>query len=162
MDDSTAEVLAVWAWRKNTLRAMALLPTVFAAALPLPTSDDTDLLISAALRNHREAFPRSPILAVERLEDQDARNRFRFTIDELKELVVALELPMYLVVNRVTVSSLFCLALLLRRLVWSSRLCDLSVEFGYDDTTISQHFNHLLLLLTTKYSRLLHLWPGVT
>ena len=143
MDDSTAEVLAVWAWRQNTLRAMALLPTVFAAALPLPTSDDTDLLISAALRNHREAFPRSPILAVERLEDQDARNRFRFTIDELKELVVALELPMYLVVNRVTVSSLFCLALLLRRLVWSSRLCDLSVEFGYDDTTISQHFNHL-------------------
>ena len=68
---------------------------------------------------------------------------------------MALELPMYFVVNRVAVSSLFCLALLLRRLVWSTRLCDLSIEFGYDDTTTSQHFNYLLLLLVTKYSRLL-------
>ena len=162
MDHRTALIAAVWAWRQNTLRAIALLPTVLAAALPLPSSEDTDELLTAALRDHHEAIPRSPILAVEHLTDQDAHNRFRFSIDELKVLVVALELPMYLVVNRVTLSSLFCLALLLRRLVWSSRLCDLSIEFGYDDTTISLHFNHLLLLLTTKYSRLLHLWPGVT
>ena len=159
MDALTAVLLC----RQSMQRAIALLPNLISTtALPPRSTNDTEAAVLAALSRYREPFPRSPILAIERLAESDAFNRFRFTVDEMKEFVVALELPPYLVVNRVSVSSLFSLALLLRRLAWSSRHSDLSIEFGYDDTTISQHFNHLLLLLATKYSALLRLWPGVT
>jgi nuclease HARBI1 len=54
------------------------------------------------------------------------------------------------------------LAILLRRLVWSSRYDDLSREFSYDDSSISHHFNSLLLTLVDKYINLLSLWPRLT
>jgi hypothetical protein len=160
---SAADFVAVWAWRQNMLGAVALLPQLFATTVPAPAlPESTDELLIAALHNHRQSITRSPILTIEVLEEPDALNRFRFTIDELKLLVVAFRLEMYQTVNRVTVSSLFALSLLLRRLTWSLRYSDLSLEFGYDDSSISHHVNHLLLLLVSRYAHQLALWHGVT
>ena len=90
MDALTAVLLC----RQSMQRAIALLPNLISTtALPPRSTNDTEAAVLAALSRYREPFPRSPILAIERLAESDAFNRFRFTVDEMKELVVALELP---------------------------------------------------------------------
>lgn len=97
------------------------------------------------------------------MDDATALFRFRFTIAEMQTLVNKLQLPpTYTTVNRVTVSSLLALAMLLRRLVWPNRLGDLVAEFGYDITSLSLIINLLCTTLASRYSGHLRLWSGIT
>ena len=96
------------------------------------------------------------------MDDDTALYRFRFTIDELRELVTALSLPPTYTVHRVTVSSLVALAMLLRRLVYPQRLGDLTSEFGYDITSLGLIINFLCTELAGRFYAHLQLWPGLT
>jgi hypothetical protein len=80
----------------------------------------------------------------------------------MEMIVSALSLPPTITVNRVTVTSLTALAMVLRRLVYPNRLGDLVTEFGYDITSLSQIINHLITTLASRFLRHLQLWPEVT
>ena len=131
---------------------------------PSPFLTEAPSLDIPLLAYSERAIPPSPAVRpdITTLDDATALFRFRFTIDELRTLASALSLPATYTINRVTVSSLLALAMLLRRLVYPNRLGDLVAEFGYDVTSLSFIINMLCTQLASRFYSHLQLWPGLT
>jgi nuclease HARBI1 len=73
-----------------------------------------------------------------------------------------MRLPSTITVNRVTVSAIEGLAMMLKKLNYPCRLYDVSLEFGRNISSTGRIINHMLLLVYNKYQQHLKLWPGVT
>jgi nuclease HARBI1 len=125
-------------------------------------SPTADVGITQLLLSHRDPPDTYERVDVSTIDDTTALERFRFTIEEIRELVTALGLPSHIRANRVTVTSLVALCMLLRRLTFPNRLSDLYREFGYDDTSLSFLINEILDIIVTKYRAHLELWTSLT
>jgi hypothetical protein len=161
MDASlTSVVISALIQRQSMLVASLAPPSTF---MDLLAADDVPISAPTlpTTPDHRRAV-RTPRVDISTWDDRLALLRMRFTIPELRELVSVLRLPPTYTVNRVTVSSLWLLGLLLRRLAWSSRLVDLAEEFGMDRSSISMLLNHLFTELASRFRDHLKLWSGLT
>ena len=79
------------------------------------------------------------------LSDHAFERFFRFKRPEFARLLLALQFPAELIVeSRYEVSGEECLMILLRRLAYPARLCDLSKLFGRSESVLSSIFNYAL------------------
>jgi hypothetical protein len=156
----TSIVISVLIQRQSMIVASLAPPATFMDLLATNDIPPSPPTTSAA--PSRLPAVRTPRVDISTWDDRLALLRLRFTISELRELVSVLRLPATYTLNRVTVSSLWLLGLLLRRLAWSSRLVDLAEEFGMDRSSISALLNHLFVNLATRFRSHLQLWSGLT
>lgn len=86
------------------------------------------------------------------LSEVDCKARFRFTHDGLKRLFIGLRLPAVLTVPkyRDRISGLEGLCIVLRRLVYPQRWCDISSEFSRHVAALSRIFTYMLHLILTS------------
>jgi hypothetical protein len=88
---------------------------------------------------------------------QASRELFRFTVDEIRRIRVALEIPdVWKTRNRHVISGDVAFAMLLRRFSYPSRLCDLQALFGRYKTVISEVINEVAEFLFERWNNLLY------
>jgi hypothetical protein len=104
---------------------------------------------------------RVPRVDLSTLSAEDCLLRFRFTLPEIDRICTAMRLPAVITVNKVTVTSAFAVAMLLRKLGWPARLSDLAMEFGLDVSSTGRIINHMAVTITQLYQQHLDLWPGL-
>lgn len=109
----------------------------------LPTSDY--LLLQSEIENDSTASNYSPSLQFDSLTDSECLKYFRFRKADILKLVVLLQLPdEYRCPNRSVVTGLQGLLILLRRLTYPNRLCELAREFGRSTSALSIIINTVL------------------
>ena len=113
--------------------------------------------------NEPRAYPtRVPRFDFATLSDDDCRLRFRFEYHEIERIAAAMDLPVVIIVNRITVTRATGLAMLLRKLVWPDRLVSLTAEFGLDYSSCSRIITYMATTVMRLYNNHLQLWPGLT
>ena len=159
--DNDDDMIAVLWCRQQQRRRRAHLNRIRAAlcAVQLHRLIFTPLLCVAEPRNYPTRFPR---IDLSLLDDADCLLRFRFTPPEIERICAAMDLPEYIVVNRVRSTRAFAMAVLLRHLVWPTRLVDHATEFGLDSSSLGRIINEMATMLISLYAGHLDLWPGVT
>ena len=94
--------------------------------------------------------------------DAKAKSMFRFTVREIDHIVQCMDLPpLFTTDNRITVTSRFGLAVLLRRLAYPARLDDLADEFHRGRSTLSRIISTVGLHILNQYHDLLFLHPSI-
>jgi hypothetical protein len=84
---------------------------------------------------------------------QPARKLFRFEVDQLKHLCVALNLPdTFITRGRSRFSALEAMAIVARRLAYPCRLVDLSLLFGRTSSAICEIFLQMVHLLHDRFA----------
>ena len=100
--------------------------------------------------------PRRARLQVDMLSDEDFVKFFRFSRQDFDKLLVGLKFPANVKLeDRSKVSGTECLMILLRRLAYPARYCDLGHIFGRSNTAMSLIFNHALDHIYEKCKHLL-------
>ena len=100
--------------------------------------------------------PRCTRLQLDMLSDDDFVKFFRFPRRDFEKLLVDLQFPAKVEMgNRSKVSGTECLMILLRRLTYLARYCDLGHIFGRSNTAMSLIFNHALDHVHEKCKHLL-------
>ena len=95
-------------------------------------------------------------LVLDSLTDEAFEKLFRFKRQDVAKLLAGLQFPAKATVEyRYKVSGEECLLILLRRLAYPARLCDLSRLFGRSRSTLSTIFNHALDHVFEKTKHLL-------
>ncbi|KAG0133619.1 hypothetical protein HOY82DRAFT_604264 [Tuber indicum] len=95
-------------------------------------------------------------LDLDALEEEEWRNQFRFTRGEVEELVIALQLPdLIRADNRITEDPRTALCMLLDRLAYPNRLCDLAQKFGWPVERVSRISTATQTIIHNKWSHLL-------
>lgn len=113
------------------------------------------LLLNKSQNNIQETqVPRSKLIHLDRLDDSECMELFRFKKGDIHLLARLLKLPeKYVCENRTTASGIEGLLILLRRLTYPNRLCELEKEFGRSKTELSLLFN---VVLKDLYDRFHH------
>ena len=119
--------------------------------------DDEDLLLlTIALEedNCKERLSYGPRLDIDSLKAEKCVQMFRFSQDEIRELVILLRLPgTFQFYNRQTWTGLEGLCVVLRRLAYPNRLGDLDTVFGRSPTSLSIIFNVSCNFIVTTWRR---------
>jgi hypothetical protein len=80
---------------------------------------------------------------------------FRFTVEEMKDICRLLDIPDYICTSENDVcESVEGLALLLRRMAYPCRWCDLKTIFGRSEAWLSRVFHHMLDLVYDRFGTL--------
>jgi hypothetical protein len=154
------KALLIW-WRQRQLLQRGQL-TIQRAALCFAQLQQLLLFTSSPALDQPRPYPtRTPRLHLNSLSDADCLIRFRFTLTEIERICTAMDLPALITVNRVRVSAVQGVAMLLRRLVWPARLVDLAVEFGLDVSSTGRIINHMAVMIVQLYHAHFDLWPGL-
>ncbi|XP_064631647.1 uncharacterized protein LOC135489941 [Lineus longissimus] len=104
-------------------------------------SDDDDLLVYSLedVKPSSSTFdPTYNRFNINQITDEQAKVMFRFTKEQITQMVVALGIPpVYKAADRSIVTGHDGLRMLLRRLVYPNRLCELDKEFGRPKSVLS-------------------------
>ncbi|KAH9146647.1 hypothetical protein AeRB84_009494 [Aphanomyces euteiches] len=91
------------------------------------------------------------------MDDPTAMHRFRFTIGQLRELVVKFRLPAFITTPSLdSVESLEAMALMCRRLAEPSRLSTVANEFGRSIEAISRVIRELVCVIYERYANTIY------
>lgn len=92
-------------------------------------------------------------LDFEKLSDVECIQHFRFAKQDILNLIALLQIPeRYICENRTTATGLEGLLILLRRLTYPNRLCELEKEFGRTKTELSLIVNTVLEDIHSRFS----------
>jgi nuclease HARBI1 len=124
--------------------------------------DDEELFILSYLFNDHSEEVAYPGIDIWSLSDDQALLQFRFTIPELQELCVLLQLPhIWRSLGGHTCPALEGLCIMLRRLASGCRLYDIGVLFGKSVSFVSEITATVLFYIHERYGRTLDLANSV-
>jgi len=93
-----------------------------------------------------------PRLNVTTLDDDECMLRFRFTVPEVRRIIASMHLPDGIRAdNGCVLDTVTAMCLLLRRLAFPNRYCDMSSEFGIEQTIICRFILTLLSIIDDRY-----------
>lgn len=106
----------------------------------------------------REEKQRYPRIDINSFSEQELRDNFRFKhVDDIKKLRILLGIPNELrTESRLVANGDEALCLVLRRLCYPNRYCDLERMFGRDRTELSSIFNHTIDHLYHRFDAKFH------
>lgn len=129
-------------------------------AVMLEELDDEDALLLLQANQSDVDLSRNrkpPRLDISLLSNSECMKRFRFNHAGIRSLQEHLRIPeQYICVNRTTATGLEGLLVLLRRLTYPNRLCELVNEFGRSNTELSLIFNTVLEDIYDRFSHKLN------
>ncbi|XP_078364346.1 uncharacterized protein LOC144648756 [Oculina patagonica] len=107
--------------------------------------DDLDLLLFGFLFPLKTGGDNVPKLNLEDVSEDQCERMFRFQKDDMPRLLDALEIPEYYICSqRTNATGMEALMILLRRLAYPNRWCDLVTIFGRTESELSLIFNKVI------------------
>ena len=119
--------------------------------------NETDVLLAALALQARERASPSPVLfSLDKFGEPETLANFRFSKAEIHQLVAAFRLPTVIRTNnKLKVSGVEALCILLRRLSYPGRLEDLIPMFGRTESQLSRIVAHMVDYIYDRFSHLL-------
>ncbi|GAU92514.1 hypothetical protein RvY_04585 [Ramazzottius varieornatus] len=117
--------------------------------------DEEELIICTASSAEERNLPRTTV-DLDNMTLKQCRENFRFEMDDLERLCTVLRIPDTVTLgNGIKCSGMEILCVVLRRLAYPSRLCDIEELHGKEETALSRRFNYGIQYMHDQFGHLL-------